>query len=242
MSSTMIIAKREFRAYFSSPIAYVILNLFLVACAIVTFFLFGGIFLEGTASLRRFFMAAPFIFMFLCPAVAMRLLAEERKTKSIESLLTLPIRDYEVVLGKFIGALGLIAVGLAFTFVFPISIAGIVAEGHTFDWGPVIGGYVGLLLLSASFLAIGMFTSAFTQDQVVSFILGVALSAVFVFIDWVSFVVPGWAAGFFTYLSADVHFDSIARGVLDSRDVVYFLSLAGVFLVLCTKALAGARK
>jgi ABC-2 type transport system permease protein len=242
MSMTTIIAKREFRSYFSSPIAYVILGLFLVACGIVTFFLFGGIFIEGAASMRRFFMAAPFIFMFLCPAVAMRLIAEERKTRSIESLLTLPVKDYEVILGKFLGALGLIAVGLAFTLAFPLSVSTIVAEGHSFDWGPVIGGYLGLLLLGASFLAIGMFTSALTQDQVVSFLLGVALCAAFVFVDWVSFVAPSWTAAFFNYLSADVHFDSIARGVLDSRDIVYFLSLAGVFLVLCTKTLSRARK
>ena len=242
MAETFMIAKRELASYFNSPIAYVILGLFLIASGVVTFFLFGGIFIEGQASMRRFFMSAPFIFMFLCPAVAMRLIAEERKTRSLEVLLTLPLKDWQVVLGKFFGALFLVEIGLFFTLAFPLSISTLVAENHTFDWGPVIGGYLGLVLLSASFLAIGMFTSALTKDQVVSFILGTALCAIFVFIDWAAFVVPAGAAQVVNYLSADVHFDSIARGVIDSRDVVYFLSLTGVFLVLCVRGLNRVRQ
>jgi len=241
MTQALHIARREFASYFDSPIAYVILGLFLVACGVVTFFLFGGIFLEGQASMRRFFMAAPFIFMFLCPAVAMRLIAEERKSRSLEMLLTLPLKDWHVVIGKFIGALGLMAVGLLFTFAFPLSIQSIVAENYAFDWGPVLGGYIGLLLLGGSFLAIGLFTSALTKDQVVSFILGVSICALFVFVDWATFIMPDALVGFVKYLSADVHFDSIARGVIDSRDLVYFASLTGLFLMLSISALKRSR-
>lgn len=242
MHNALAIARRELRTYFHSPIAYVFLGAFLVVSAVLLFFLFGGVFLEGKATMRRYFMAAPILFMFLAPAVTMGLIAEERKTRTLELLLTLPVKDGEVVLGKFLGALGLVAVGLFFTLFFPASISAIVAEGFSFDWGPVVGGYLGLLLLSSSFLALGLWASALTQDQVVGFIVGVVLCAAFVFVDWLAFVVPDSFAALFTYLSADVHFDSIARGVIDSRDVVYFLSLTVVGLGLCTRTLGAARQ
>lgn len=242
MSNALAIARRELRTYFHSPIAYIFLIAFVAVSGVVLFFLFGGVFLEGKATLRRFFMWAPTVFMLLAPAITMRLIAEERKTRTLEVLLTLPVKDSEVVIGKFLGALGLVAVGLLFTVFFPLSISQLVAEGFAFDWGPVVGGYLGLLLLASSFLAIGMWTSALTQDQVVSFIIGVVLCAAFVFVDWAAFVVPDHLAGFFNYLSADVHFDSIARGVIDTRDVVYFLSLTVVGLGLCVRSLGAARQ
>lgn len=241
MTNTLAIAKRELRAYFNSPIAYVFLGVFLVASAVLLFFLFGGVFLDGTASMRRYFMGAPIVFMVFVPAVTMRLIAEERKTRTLEGLLTLPVTDVDVVLGKFLGALALIAIGLLFTLVFPLSISFLVSEGFSFDWGPVFGGYFGLLLLGAAFIALGMWTSAVTQDQVVGFVLGVILCALFVFVDWVAFLVPDSLASLFTYLSADVHFDSISRGVIDSRDVVYFLSLTAVGLAMCVRTLGRVR-
>jgi ABC-2 type transport system permease protein len=238
----MAIAKRELRAYFNSPVAYVFLGVFLVSSAVLLFFLFGGVFLDGTVTMRRYFMGAPIIFMVFVPAVTMRLIAEERKTRTLEGLLTLPVRDIDVVIGKFIGALTLIGIGLLFTLIFPLTMSTLVAEGFSFDWGPVMGGYLGLLLLSASFISLGMWTSALTQDQVVGFVLGVILCAVFVFVDWLAFLVPSSMASLFTYLSADVHFDSIARGVIDSRDVVYFLSLTAVGLTLTVRSLDRVRQ
>lgn len=242
MTNTLAIAKRELRAYFNSPIAYVFLGAFLVTSAVLLFFLFGGIFVDGTATMRRYFMFAPFVFMLLGPAVTMRLIAEERKTRTLESLLTLPVRDSEVVLGKFLGAMGMVTVGLAFTIFFPLSISMLVAEGFAFDWGPVVAGYFGLVLLSSSFLALGMWTSAITQDQVVGFVLGTVACTTFVFVDWLAFLVPENVSALFMYLSADVHFDSIARGVIDSRDVVYFLSLTAVGLGLCIRTLGRVRQ
>jgi ABC-2 type transport system permease protein len=241
MTNSLAIAKREIRAYFNSPVAYVFLGVFLIQSAALLFFLFGGVFLDGTATMRRYFMSAPIIFMVFVPAVTMRLIAEERKTRTLEGLLTLPVSDTAVVVGKFLGALTLIAVGLVFTIAFPISLSTLVTEGFVFDWGPVIGGYFGLLLLSAAFIALGMWTSALTQDQVVAFVLGVILCAAFVFIDWLAFLVPDSLASLFTYLSADVHFDSMARGVIDTRDVVYFLSLTAVGLALCVRSLGRVR-
>lgn len=242
MSNSLAIARRELAAYFNSPIAYVFLGAFLVTSAVLLFFLFGGIFVDGSATMRRYFMFAPFVFMLLGPAVTMRLIAEERKTRTIESLLTLPLRDSEVVIGKFLGALAMVAAGLLFTLCFPLSISTLVADGFSFDWGPVIAGYLGLLLLASSFLAIGMWTSALTQDQVVGFVLGCLACTSVVFVDWLAFLVPESLAELFTYLSADVHFDSIARGVIDSRDVVYFLSLTAVGLGLCIRTLGRVRQ
>jgi ABC-2 type transport system permease protein len=242
MTNTLAIARRELKTYFNSPIAYVFLGAFLVVSAILLFFLFGGVFVEGYASMRRYFMFAPIVFMVLGPAVTMRLLAEERKTRTLEALLTLPVTDTQVVLGKFLGAFGLVVAGLLFTLVFPISLSMIVAEGFTFDWGPVIGGYVGLLLLSSSFLALGMWTSASTKDQVVSFVLGVVACSIAVFIDWMAFIVPKSLSSLFMYLSADVHFDSVARGVIDTRDVVYFLTLTVAGLALCVRTLGRVRQ
>jgi ABC-2 type transport system permease protein len=242
MTNVFAIAKRELRAYFNSPIAYVVLDSFLFASAILLFILFGGVFLDGVASMRRYFMGAPILFMVFVPAVTMRLIAEERKTRTLESLLTLPVQDWEVVLGKFFGALALIATGLLFTLPFPLSIAMLVTEGFALDWGPIIGGYFGLLLLSAAFIAFGMWASAITQDQVVGFVLGVILCAALVFVDWLAFLVPSSLAGIVTYLSVDVHFDSIARGVIDTRDVVYFLSLTGIGLALTTRTLGQVRQ
>lgn len=242
MTNTLAIARRELAAYFNSPIAYVFLGAFLVTSAVLLFFLFGGIFVDGTATMRRYFMFAPFVFMLLGPAVTMRLIAEERKTRTLESLLTLPVNDSEVVLGKFLGALGMVAIGLAFSVFFPLSISTLVAEGFAFDWGPVVAGYLGLLLLSSSFLALGMWTSALTQDQVVGFVLGTVVCTSFVLVDWLAFLVPEGVSGLFFYLSADVHFDSIARGVVDSRDVVFFLSLTAIGLGLSVRTLGRVRQ
>jgi ABC-2 type transport system permease protein len=242
MNNALCIAKRELATYFNSPIAYVFLGAFLVVSAVLLFFLFGGVFVDGTATMRRYFMVAPVLFSFLAPAITMRLIAEERKTRTLETLLTLPVHDLEVVLGKFLGALGMVAVGLLFTLVFPFTLSLLVADGFSFDWGPVAGGYLGTLLMAASFLALGMWASAMTQDQVVGFVLGAILCTTFVFVDWVAFLVPSSVAGLFHYLSADVHFDSIARGVIDSRDVVFFLSLTAVGLALCVRTLGKVRQ
>lgn len=241
MQNALSIARRELRAYFYSPIAYIFLGVFLALGGIMLFFL-SGFFLQGRATMRFYFDFAPWLFMFLGPAVTMRLIAEERKTRTLEVLLTLPVKDFEVVLGKFLGAVGLVLVGMLFTLAYPFSIAAIVAEGYAFDWGPVVGGYVGLLLMASSFIALGMWASAMTRDQVVALIIGLVICFFFVIIGKVALLFPPSIADLLEYLSVSYHFEGIAKGVLDSRDVVYFLSLIAVGLGLTTRTLGRVRQ
>ena len=241
MSNALAIARRELRSYFHSPIAYIFLGVFLALGAVLLFVL-SGFFIQGRATMRFYFDWAPLLFMVFAPAVTMRLIAEERRSRTIEVLLTLPVRDIDVVLGKFAGAMGLIAVGLVFTLAFPLSISMIVSEGFSFDWGPVVGGYLGVLLMSASFVALGMWASAMTQDQVVAFIVGLLICMVSVFVGKVAILFPPSVADLVQYLSVSYHFESIARGVIDTRDIVYFLSVIAIGLALTTRALGNVRQ
>ena len=153
---TLCIAKREFRSYFNSPIAYIVISVFLLLSG---WFFFTPLFLIGRSTLRGFFSFTPILFIMFIPAITMRLIAEEVKTGTLEWLTSMPLRDLDVVLGKFLAALGLIAVALAMTIPYPISVDMVGA----LDWGPVIGGYVGLLLLAGAFLAVGLFASSLTE-------------------------------------------------------------------------------
>jgi ABC-2 type transport system permease protein len=241
MQTAMAIARRELRTYFYSPIAYIFLGVFLALGGVLLFIL-SGFFIQGRASLRYYFDFAPILMTLLAPAVTMRLIAEERRSRTIEVLLTLPVRDWDVVLGKFLGAMGLITVGLLFTLAYPLSISLIVADGFSFDWGPVVGGYVGTWLMSASFVALGMWASALSQDQVVAFIVGLILCLVSVFVGKVAILFPASVADLVQYLSVSTHFESVARGVLDTRDLVYFLTLIAIGLALTTRTLGRVRQ
>lgn len=232
MNSIWTIARREYSAYFTSPIAYVYLTTFLVATCWI---FFRSFFLIGQADMRVFFSVMPWIFLFFVPAVAMGKWAEERRQGTLEILFTLPIRDRDVVLAKFAASLSLIATALLLTLPIPLSVAGI----GNLDWGPVIGGYLGLVFLGGAFLAIGLVASALTENQIVAFIAGVVAS--FVMMMMGTPLIAGGKAGFFTqaisYVGLGTHFESISRGVVDSRDVVYYLSVIGFFLYMNLKVL-----
>ncbi|MFA4874241.1 MAG: ABC transporter permease [bacterium] len=227
MNAIKTIAWREFRAYFTSPIAYVYLITFLVA---VNWIFFRTFFLIGQADMRTFFEMMPWVFLFFVPAVAMGKWAEERKLGTLEILFTLPLRDSQIVAGKFAAGLMLIAAALLLTLpaAFTVSLMG------NMDWGPVIGGYLGLLFLGGAYLAVGLFVSAFTDNQIIAFIGGVALSFFLLIIG--TPLVVGGATGLFSqamqYAGLGTHFLSIARGVIDSRDIVYYLSVIWFFIYL----------
>ena len=231
MNVTASIFRKEFRGQFSSPAGFVFLTAFLVLSAWLFFRIF---FLVGQATLRPFFSFMPWLFLFFVPAAAMRAWAEERKLGTDEILLTLPIRDWEVVFGKFLA--GLAFLGLAIALTFPLAIT-VSALGDP-DPGPMIGGYVGLLLLGAAYLAIALFASSLTENQIVAFIVGITLSFVLFIIgeDIVLISVPQWMAPALRYLGLGQHFASITRGVIDSRDLVYYLSVIGFFLYLNVKS------
>lgn len=238
MNNIFTIAKREFKAYFLSPIAYVYLTVFLVA---MSWFFFRAFFVIGQADLRVLFDTMPWVFLFFIPAVTMSKWSEERKLGTIETLFTLPVRDIEIVLAKFLAALSLVALSLALT----LPIAFTAALLGNLDWGPTIGGYLGCLFLGGAYIAIGLFISALTESQIIAFVGGVA--ACFIMLVVGTPFITGGATNLLTqalqYAGLGTHFASIARGVIDSRDVVYSVSVIGFFLYLNLQVLTSrARK
>ena len=183
--------------------------------------------------MRGFFSVMPWMYLFFVPAVTMKLWAEERKLGTAEILMTLPIKDFEVVLGKFLASFALLGVTILLSFSLPIAVASL---GDP-DGGPIVGGYIGLLLMGAAYLSIGLFASTLTENQIIGFIVGIGLCFVLLIIgqEFVLFKIPSpWLSSLFRYLGLGTHFSSILRGVIDSRDLIYYFSLIGFFLYLST--------
>ncbi len=218
------IFKKEFKAYFISPIAYIVISIFLL---IIGWVFFSTFFLNDQANLTHFFSLLPIMFTFIIPAVTMRLFSEEMNVGTYELLLTLPVTFRDIIMGKFLAAVAFIGVMLAPTLVYAffVSLLG------QLDWGPVIGGYIGAILLGASFTAIGLLASSITRNQVVAFIIGVTVCfSLTMLVDFTLYLIPDALVDFGQYFSANYHFRNIARGVVDSRDILYFLSVCFAFL------------
>tara|TARA_Y100001934_G_scaffold281231_2_gene390277 strand:+ start:555 stop:1274 length:720 start_codon:yes stop_codon:yes gene_type:complete len=234
MSNICAIAKRELRGYFDSPVAYIVVIAFLL---ISGWMLFSSLFIMGRADLRPFFSPSPFspsmLLVILSAAVTMKLVAEERKTGTLEMLTTMPIKDYEVVFGKFLAGFSLLASALLLTAAYAITVAGL----GELDWGPVISGYLGLLLFSGSLVAIGIMCSTWTSNQIVAFIVAFILGAGLYYIYWLQFFLPEFLAPIAEYISVSFHLDNMARGVIDSRDVLYYLTLTAGSLFLAVRSL-----
>lgn len=231
MSASWAVSKRELRAYFTTPLAYVFIVIFVALTGATTFF-FGGLFDRGQADMQPMFGFLPWLYLFLIPSVSMRLWAEERKTGTIELLMTLPISVTQAVMGKFLAAWIFIAVALALTF--PIWIT--VNYLGDPDNGVIVASYLGGLLMAGSYIAIGGFVSAMTRNQVIAFVIGAVVIFLFMMsgLELVYGVFQGWApvlvVDLVQSLSFLVHYDAIVRGVIDIRDLIFFLSVMGVFL------------
>jgi ABC-2 type transport system permease protein len=223
MRAALHICKREFASYVVSPIAYIVISAFLV---VTGWFFFSTFFIHNQASLRNFFSLLPVIFSFIIPAVTMRLMSEEFNIGSYETLLTLPVTFRDVILGKFLAASLFVAIMLLPTLFYPITISLL----GSLDWGPVVGGYIGAMLLGSAYAAIGLFASALTRNQIIAFIIGVVVCFSLTLVDKMLFFMPKTLLGFFEYMGADVHFQNIARGVVDTRDLIYFISVGIVAL------------
>ncbi|GBD97729.1 MAG TPA: ABC transporter [Nitrospirae bacterium] len=223
MTGAVNIFKKEFRGYFITPVAYIVISIFLV---LTGWFFFSTFFLYGQADMRSFFSLLPLIFSFIIPAVTMRLFSEEFNTGSYELLFTMPVSGLDIITGKFTAAVAFVAVMVAPTFFYGIVISFI----GDVDWGPVAGGYMGAILLGAAFSAIGLFASSLTRNQIIAFITGMSLCFVLTLIDKMLFFLPEGALNVFQYLGADFHFQNISRGIIDSRDILYFLSVCFVML------------
>ena len=231
MDAIRIIAGRELRSYFATPLAYVFIVIFLAMMGVFTFYL-GGFYERGQADLTPFFGFHPWLYLFLVPAIAMRLWAEERKSGSIELLMTLPVTMWQAVLGKFLAAWLFIAVALALTF--PIWIT--VNYLGDPDNGIIVAAYLGSLLMAGGFLAIGACISAANRNQVVAFIVTVVICFLFMLagfplvLNFFSGWLPTAMLDAISGLSFLTHFNSLSKGVLDIRDVLYFLLVIAAWL------------
>jgi len=222
-----ILFKKELMSYFNSPIAYVFIGVFLI---VGNWLFFNTFFLVGQASVRNYFSFLPWIFLFLAPALTMRLWAEEKKSGTIEFLLTLPITDWQAVLAKFLSALAFLTFSLLLSLSIPFSAAWL----GNLDLGPVVGGYLGALFLGGSYLALGLFISSLTKNQIIAFILGLVacFSAFIIGADFVLANSPAIFVPIMKFLGLGSHFNNIAKGVLDSKDIIYYLSFIFLFLWL----------
>jgi ABC-2 type transport system permease protein len=233
MKNILTIAKREFAGFFASPVAYVFIVIFLLLAGFFTFMV-GGFFERGQASLEAFFAWHPWLYLFLVPAVAMRMWSEERRLGTIELLFTMPVTPWQAILGKFFAAWGVLAVALALTFPVVITVNYL---GNP-DNGVIVAGYIGSFVMAGGYLAVGAMTSAMTRNQVVSFIVSVVICLFLILCGWPPVTRVLDAAGLpalkelFSGFSVMTHFEAIQRGVLDSRDLLYFASV--IFFSLFT--------
>ncbi len=223
------------KSYFNSPIAYIILTVFL---GIAGWFFSAGVFLVNEASIRNVMSILPLIFIFFIPAVTMRAISEEKKSGTIELILTMPIKESEIILGKFFAALSLLAIALVFTWAYAITIS---LLGDP-DQGTIVTGYLGLLLMGSVYLSLGIFASSITENQIVAFIVGILMVLFFFMLDKVLMFAPLYLTRYLEYLSVDYHFNNILRGVIDSRDLIYYLSVTIFALTLASQTLASRKK
>ena len=224
MRNVWTIARRDFIAFFHSAMAYIVVSVFLL---LTNFFFFLSFFVQNMADVRNLFNLISIMTAFFAPAITMRLIAEERRSRSIELLLSFPVTKLQVILGKYLAALMLFAVMLGLTLIGPLTI-GMIAD---LDWGAIFGSYLGSMLLGSVYIGIGLVFSTISRNQLVAVILGIAAClAISLGIEFARMLMEGSVASFFEYLGALSHFRNMSRGVVDSRDVIYYLS-ASSFLV-----------
>jgi ABC-2 type transport system permease protein len=240
MQHTLTIARRQFASYFNSPVAYIVISVILLFTG---FFFWQQFFLDGRASIRIMWLFLVWGSMFGIPALTMGLLAEEKRTGTIELLLTMPVKDSDVILGKFFGVLGLYAVMLILTLPYPLSVASL----GDLDWGQVAAGYLGMLLMGAAMLAIGLMCSSWTKSQIVAFFIAVFFCMwIGLLFDKVLVILPqlgipaSWSS-IIEWLSFDFHRRNMERGVIDSRDLFFFLAAIGIPLLISFRALESRR-
>jgi ABC-2 type transport system permease protein len=223
MRQAMLIFSKEFKDYFISPIAYIVIAIFLL---VTGWLFFSTFFVFGQAELRRFFDLLPFLFALVVPIITMRLFSEELNVGSYEILLTLPVTFRDIIIGKFLAGLAFVGAILLPTLSYPIFISFL----GDLDWGVVAGAYIGTMLLGAAYVAIGLFASSLTRNQIIACIVGMVICAMLAIIDKMLFFFPQSILDVVVYLSSSIHFENVAKGIVDTRDVLYFLSIAFIGL------------
>ena len=223
MRQALLIFKKEFKDYFISPIAYIVIAIFLFAVGVLFFIDF---FAYGQVDLRRFFERLPWMFALVVPAITMRLFSEELNVGSYEILLTLPVTFRDIIIGKFLAGVAFVAAILVPTFSYPFCISFL----GDLDWGVVIGSYLGAILLGAAYVAIGLFTSSLTRNQIIALISSMLICMALFVVGRLLYFIPESILPVVSYLSSGFHFDNISRGIVDTRDLLYFFSI--IFLGL----------
>ncbi|MCF7858322.1 MAG: ABC transporter permease subunit [Candidatus Cloacimonetes bacterium] len=231
MNLTLTLTKKEIRSYFNAPAAYIVLVIFLLLSG---WFFASPLFINNQANLRSLFGIIPLLYLFFIPAITMGLISREKNSGTIELLATLPIKDEQIIMGKFWASLLLIGIGLLFTLIHLITI---VILGTNVDYGSLFCGYLGLLLLGAVYSSIGIFASSISSNQIVSLIISFFIILFFFVIKYFLIFVPDFLVGLFQYISIDYHLSNITRGVIDTRNIIYFISLTLLFLKLAQTAL-----
>ena len=236
MKIIITLFKKEFKSYITSPIAYIYIITFLL---FMNWYFFRSFFVVGQATLRTFFDLAPWVLLFLVPAISMRSWSEEKKSGTLDFLLTFPIQDYELVIGKFLASLLLLTLTILGTFPLVILVTIIGSP----DIGPIITGYIGTILLGASYLAIGFFVSSLTRNQIIAFIISIAICffSYLLASDIVAYALPDSLIPFLSNLSLGYHYESITKGVIDLSDITFYISFIGFFLYLNSVVLSSRK-
>lgn len=220
MRQALLIYQKEFKDYFVSPIAYIVIAIFL---AVIGWLFFSTFFIIDQADMRRFFNMLPIFFALVVPIITMRLFSEELNVGSYELLLTLPVTFRDIIIGKFLAAVAFVVALLIPTLSYPIFISFL----GDLDWGVVIGGYIGAILLGSAYAAIGLFASSLTRNQIIACIVAIVICVPLTIVDQTLFLFPqGILLDVISFISANAHFSNIAKGIIDSRDLIYFASIA----------------
>ena len=231
MRNLKTIYMKEMKSYFNSPMAYIFLVIFAV---INGYFFTRTFFLFNQSDMRSLFNIVPLVYIFFIPAITMSLIAREKNMGTMEVMSTLPLKDMDFVLGKFLSALSLIVIGLLITLIHFLTLTQV---GTNIDYGAVFTGYLGLALAGAVYSSVGTFASSLTDNQVVAFIIGIFIVIIFFLMDKMLMFVPVSLTGLIQFLSVDYHLSNISRGVIDSRNLIYFSSVVGFFLFMTVRVL-----
>ena len=231
MNNIIYIYLKELRSYFNGPMAYI----FLVIFSLVTGYFFSNtFFIFGQSDMRALFQIVPLVYLFFIPAITMGIISKEKNTGTMEVMCTLPIKDHEFVLGKYLAILTLLEVALFLTGVMFINL---IFVGTNIDYGAIFTGYLGLFLAGAVYASMGLFASSLTDNQVVGFIIAIFFVLIFFLIDKLLIFMPHSIAGTMQYLSIDYHLSNISKGVLDTRNLIYFFSMITLFIMLTVESL-----
>ena len=225
MQNIITIARKELVSYFTSPVAYIVMMVFL---GITGWYFTSELFLSGFVTMRVVFSIIPFIFIIFIPIMSMRTFAEEKKLGTIELLLTKPVTDFDIIIGKFLAVLGLTIATVLPTIVYVVTLTFL----GPVDIGPIISAYIGLFLMAGVYISIGVFTSSLTENQIIAAILSFVIIFVLYLLNFILGYLPTTISNILQYISSSYHFNSIQRGVLDSRDLIYYISGITIFLFL----------